>query len=394
MIGCRTAAELSELSIAIEEAERSAELEQSLVGAEVEGKQLEAAQLDQLLRELRDKEAQLAGQLGERRGRHGEEMARARARLEEAEAALEELEGRQTGDLDTDQETELLENIKRSHELLEAERRVFEDLEFRQMEEEASLEAEMEDVSRVINETQGSLEAAEVTVGEMERSRLEMSHSGELESMQGRREEVTRKLEREKEKLADLETRLRQLLVGSRSERSSEDSGTITWAEAEPEAAGLTGSWAENNITKSLGSSTSDLTATPSPHSSHRGRGGVAAMAGDTPQQRAGIPTPKAVSATPPGWGGLMEESLVMSDCSLASRPASCVSRPGSVTDTASSWVGGVVLRGGGTDGGRSSRLGPAAQRPLTRYLPVSSQQDFDLRRHIETAGHQVRHTK
>ena len=40
MIGCRTAAELSELSIAIEEAERSAELEQSLVGAEVEGRKL------------------------------------------------------------------------------------------------------------------------------------------------------------------------------------------------------------------------------------------------------------------------------------------------------------------------------------------------------------------
>ena len=71
-------------------------------------------------------------------------MARARARLEEAEAALEELGGRQTGHLDTDQETELLENIKSSHELLEAERRVFEDLEFRQMEKEPSLEAEME----------------------------------------------------------------------------------------------------------------------------------------------------------------------------------------------------------------------------------------------------------
>ena len=171
-------------------------------------------------------------------------MARARARLEEAEAALEELEGRQTGDLDTDQETELLENIKRSHELLEAERRVFEDLEFRQMEEEASLEAEMEDVSRVINETQGSLEAAEVTVGEMERSRLEMSHSGELESMQGRREEVTCKLQREK-KFANLDARLRQPLVGGRSEGSSVDSGTITWAEAD-----RVSGWVENNIAK------------------------------------------------------------------------------------------------------------------------------------------------
>ena len=88
----------------------------------------------------RDREAQL----GER---HRGEMVRARARAlrEEAEAPLEDLEGRQTGDLDTDKKTELLENIKRSHELLEAERRVFEDLEFRQMEKEPSLEAEMED---------------------------------------------------------------------------------------------------------------------------------------------------------------------------------------------------------------------------------------------------------
>ena len=43
-----------------------------------------------------------------------------------------------------------------------------------------------------------------MTVGEMEHSRLEMSHnSGELQSMQGRGEEVTRKLQREK-KFANL----------------------------------------------------------------------------------------------------------------------------------------------------------------------------------------------
>ena len=47
MIGCRTAAELSELSVALAQ------------GGEAERKQLEAAELNQLLRELRDKEAQL-----------------------------------------------------------------------------------------------------------------------------------------------------------------------------------------------------------------------------------------------------------------------------------------------------------------------------------------------
>ena len=104
--------------------------------------------LNQLLRELRDKEAQLGV-------RHRGEMVRARARRDEAEAPLEDLELRQTGDLDTDQETELLESIKRSHELLEAERIFFEDLEFRQMEKEPSLEAEMEDAGRDVEAEAG-----------------------------------------------------------------------------------------------------------------------------------------------------------------------------------------------------------------------------------------------
>ena len=54
--------------------------------------------------------------------------------------------------------------------------------------------------------------------------------------MQGRREDFTRKPKLEKQKLPDLETLLRQLLVGSRSERNSKDIGT--WAEAEPRPPG------------------------------------------------------------------------------------------------------------------------------------------------------------
>ena len=52
-------------------------------------------------------------------------------------------------------------------------------------------------------EEEASLEAVEVTVGEMEHSSLAMSHSWEL---QGSRAEVTHKPELDKEKLPDLET--------------------------------------------------------------------------------------------------------------------------------------------------------------------------------------------
>ena len=394
----RTARELSELSIAIEEAERSVDMEKSLIGAEVSGRQQEMVDLETLLEELREKERSLGGQLGEKKRRNEKEIERARERLEAAEKALDDLETKQSDNMNTDEEMEMLERIKKSHEILEAERRVFEDLEFKQMEEEAVMEAEMEDISRVINETQGSLDAAESSVTEMEHEKLEMSVNQDISIMQEKRDTVTRKLEEEKKKLIDLEFKLRQMLVGSRGERTSEDSGTITWSEAEQEETVRSESvkknvWVENNISEpSLRSSTSDLAATPSPQSV-RGRAGL--VEGATPQQRAGIPTPKHCPMTmsavdcllPASSGGysVMEDSLVMSDCS---RPVSVGSAlwSGDVTDT-SSWVGGPVTRRG--EGGRSSRLG-AGQRPLTRYLPVTTQQDFDLRGHIETAGHQV----
>ena len=395
----RAAKELSELSIAIEEAERSVDMERSLIGAEVSGRQQEMIDLETLMEELREKERSLGGQLGKKKENNETEMDKARVRLETAEQALDDLENKQnenTENMNTDEEMELLEQIKKSHELLEAERRVFEDLEFRQMEEEAVLEAAIEDVSREINETQDSRFAAESSMTEMEHEKLEMSVNQDISIMQEKRDIVGRKLEEEKEKLVDLEFKLRQMLVASRGERTSEDSGTITWSEAEQETEAVKTEakksvWVENNIlaSASLRSSTSDLGATPSPQSV-RGRPGLRYEV--TPQQRAGIPTPKHCPMTmsaidclvPSGGYSAMEDSLVMSDCS---RPVSVGSAlwSGDITDT-SSWVGGPVTRRGE---GRTSRLG-AGQRPLTRYLPVTTQQDFDLRGHIETAGHQV----
>merc|ERR1719468_376153 len=123
--------------------------------------------LETLLEVFRGAPRSLGGQLGEKKSKNESEIDKARVRLEAAEQALDDLENKQNENMNTDEEMELLEKIKRSHELLEAERRVFEDLEFRQMEEEAVLEAEMEDVSRVINETQESRVAAESSMSEM-----------------------------------------------------------------------------------------------------------------------------------------------------------------------------------------------------------------------------------
>jgi hypothetical protein len=77
--------------------------------------------------------------------------------------------------------------------------------------------------------------------------------------------------------------------------------------------------------------------------------------------------------------GGLTsaDESRPMSEADL-------VMTDGGLTD-ASSWIaagGSVTLR-------RNAAASRSA-RPLTRYLPVTGQENFDLRAHIESAGHQV----
>merc|ERR1719420_506081 len=141
-------------------------MEQSLIGAELMGKQTELEELEALLKELRSKESKLGGHLKDRKEKNETEIQNAKQRLMSAEAALDELEQKQNDDMSTDEEMELLEQIKKSHELLEAERRIFEDLEFRQMEVEASMEVEMEDVTREINQTNQSLEVVEATVNE------------------------------------------------------------------------------------------------------------------------------------------------------------------------------------------------------------------------------------
>ena len=79
---------------------------------------------------------------------------------------------------------DLLEKIKLKHEQLEAERKVFEDLEFRTMEEEAQMEAEIEEVSMVMNTTQKELDTAETVVSEMELQKAEISINQDVSILQ------------------------------------------------------------------------------------------------------------------------------------------------------------------------------------------------------------------
>ena len=129
---------VDEYDWAVEEANRSLDLESSLLGGELERDREEEDMMEEVVKRLKDKEEELVRRLEEWREKSQVELEVARTRLEHSETALETLEEEQntTGDsLDTDEELKLLEKLKHCHEQLEAERRVFEDLEFRLMED-------------------------------------------------------------------------------------------------------------------------------------------------------------------------------------------------------------------------------------------------------------------
>ena len=363
--------ELSELSIAIEEAERSVDMETSLLGAEMIGKREEMAGLLSHLSNLKVRESQFDQSLQEHKCANEVEIKKAKQRLEEAERTPDDLENQQNVNMTTDEEMELLEKIKKSHEVLEAERRVFEDLEFKQMEEEASMEAEIEDICKEITGAEKSIEIAEMSMNDMEQETMEMSVNQDISILQEKRENVGRKLEEEKEKLADLELKLRQMLMFGRleSQEGRREGPVVTSVKEEEAEDEEEERWVENNIRPGSlepcerspsGESETEVPEVTSP---------LAARPAGQISQRAGIPTPKQAREV--------------------SRPASVETVDttiwsGDMTDT-SSWLGSVTRR----DRDRaSSRM--TGQRPLTRYLPVSTQIDFDLRSHIETAGHQV----
>ena len=85
------------------------------------------------------------------------------------------------------------------------------------------------------------------------------------------------------------------------------------------------------------------------------------------------------------GWKQNINQEVMVSQCNssvckLANQPLQIVRRRNRNN------------RGGGGNLSSSSAPPPTQQqRPLTRYMPVSMQnENFDLRAHIESAGHQV----
>lgn len=395
-----TSRKVAELDWAVEEANRSLDLESSLLGAEIVGAQLEVEELEEELRMLREKEEELVRTLEAWRAKSRVEIEEAKNRLVESETDLEKLEDEQKdtlGSLDTDAELKLLEKLKHSHERLEAERRIFEDLEFRHMEEEARLEADVEEVGHKVAESRKLFEEAKDGIQDVEQQQMQLSVTTEKDvaAIADTRSKASKQLEEERQKLTDLERKLSQLMQTAPKTdwRSDEDSGTITASDEDlsqeiPPPIQPRLSIISNPRVSILSSNYPSIptrVSTVSIRSQGWKRDNMNSAGSDVESSESTSDLPADSSSNSP--------SPVQKNRKVSRRQqrenindkldtSADESRPMSTDST--SWVdgGGVVVRRNA-----GSRAG---QRPLTRYLPVTTQEDFDLRGHIETAGHQI----
>jgi len=113
----------------------------------------------------------------------------------------------------TDEETVLLETVKAQHELLDTERKVFEDLEFQLMEGVAHQEAEREELHKEMANLEMRLLQRRQQVKEVEQQQRQAAETAknEAQDLSHKRQQLFQQIDQEKLKLRQLRCNLEQL---------------------------------------------------------------------------------------------------------------------------------------------------------------------------------------
>lgn len=198
----------------IDEAIREAEMERALLQGELTAQLEKILQDEKWIEQLEQKDQKLAAELEEFRFEEGAKIQTSKSKMENIELELNKLEEEcDAFSGSTDEETALLEKIKLQHELLDTERKSFEDLEFRLMEGVAHREAEREELHKEMASVELRLLQRRQQLREVEQQQRQASESArkEAQELANRRKELFQQIEEEKSKLLVLQNKLEQL---------------------------------------------------------------------------------------------------------------------------------------------------------------------------------------
>ncbi|XP_074972257.1 pleckstrin homology-like domain family B member 1 isoform X5 [Phalacrocorax aristotelis] len=212
---------VKELEQQLQETSREAEMERALLQGERESEAARLRQEQEAVQQLQEKLSSLDASIRKERDKERAKVDAERKELEQLRALYHESKSH----LDKCPESmreQLREQMRREAEVLETEAKLFEDLEFQQLERESRLEEERE--ARGQQLLQGRAECHRSIARRKERvaaldaqaAQIRLQSAQEAERLARERNSVLQLLQKEKEKLVSLERRY-QLVTGGRS---------------------------------------------------------------------------------------------------------------------------------------------------------------------------------
>lgn len=215
----------------IDEAVREAEMERALLQGELTALLEKIVQDEKWKGQLEDKDRKMADELDEFRNEEGTKIQSSKLKMDAIEDELNKLEeecDQFSGT--TDEETALLEKIKLQHELLDTERKTFEDLEFRLMEGVAHREAEREELHKELAGVELRLLQRRQQVREVEHQQKQANESArtEADELTAKRRQLLEQIEQEKSKLLSLQNKLEELFQAGLANSGFDGNGLET----------------------------------------------------------------------------------------------------------------------------------------------------------------------
>lgn len=179
-------------------------MEMALLNAEYLSEKEKQKLDEEKLDSLRDKQKQLDVEIDQCKSRDTETQRNCNERIMELKKELSKMEEK------LGEEKEFSEDYKNSVEKLEAERKLFEDIEFKHLEEEANWLATKDELQRDVNEISKKIDERKMRLSELEDQirDVEKLSQKESNSLELQKIKLQQKMEEARTKLKELDVRL------------------------------------------------------------------------------------------------------------------------------------------------------------------------------------------
>ncbi|KAF5299690.1 hypothetical protein FQA39_LY11485 [Lamprigera yunnana] len=439
---------MADIEMQEEELNRELEMERALIAGEHKSKLYEIENLEKRKQFLLERAREIEKKMEDCQVTQAEHQETCRQKLEAAQDNMSKTESELSETSKGSQEyQDLFEEFLKAQELLDNERKTFEDLEFHHLEEEADWLASREEIQREILDLSKRLDQLKVQVNELEQQKVDTSTCNAQESKTLERQLIKylRRIEEYRNKLKTVEE---ELSLFSQQESDQEVSSDSDTEKVNGEVYDMSKSFSEKMLQERF--ILEDCLAKRSPSQDDIDR--ISKVTSSAPMNiedergslgRKTIESLKEIERNrqlhlvQQGSQVIEEERrrvLALKQraqdevrTQWAQRQQDCCSFTSTGSDDIQNSVTGSeeadqklainnrnvleqlpndteapksprplsetsdisVVELGGTLGKRRGRQNLDKTRPLTRYLPIRSS-ELDLRQHIETAGHQV----